>query len=169
MSLGVQTQQVPNFTPQQMKLFRKLLGNINNSGGLEAGIGRLGHLAAGSQEGFEELEKPAYSDFQKQLGQIGTRFSGLGAQGSSAFQNATSGAATDLTERLQAQRMAIQNNALNALLGQSNALLGQRAFDTIYQQPDQGFDWGGLLGGIGGSFFGPLGGGIGSGIGRLFG
>jgi hypothetical protein len=146
MSLGIQTQQVPNFSPQQMKLFRKLLGNINNGGGLEAGLGRLGRLAAGSQEGFEELEKPAYADFQKQLGQIGTRFSGLGAQGSSAFQNATSGAATDLTERLQAARMGIQNNALQALLGQSNQLLGQRPFNTVYQQPDQGFDWQSLLG-----------------------
>lgn len=172
MSAGIQTQQISNFSPQQQKLFRQLLGGINQGGGIGAGLGRLNRLASGSQEGFEELEAPAYADFQKQLGQIGTRFAGLGAQGSSAFQNATSGAASDLTQKLQAARMGIQNNALQSLLGQSNELLGQKPFTTLYSQPDQGFDWGSLLGSLTGSFFGPLGGSLGgaagSGIQRLF-
>ena len=165
---GLQTQRINNYTPQQNKLFKSLLSGINQGGGIGAGLGRLGQLAAGSQEGFEQLEAPAYADFQKQLGQIGTRFSGLGARGSSAFQNASSGAASDLTQRLQAQRMGIQQQALQSLLGQSNSLLGQRPFDTIFQQqqPDQGFDWGSLLGGLGGAagaaFLGPFGGALGS-------
>ena len=162
---GLQTQRISNFSPQQQKLFRSLLSGINQGGGIGAGLGRLGELAAGSQEGFEQLEAPAYADFQKQLGQIGTRFSGLGARGSSAFQNATSGAAQSLAENLQQQRMGIQDSALERLLGLSSNLLGQRPYDTLYDKQDEGFDWGGLLGALGGgiasSFGGPFLGGLG--------
>ncbi len=177
MSLGIQTQQVPNFSPKQMKLFRKLLGGVNQGGGLQAGLGRLNRLASGSQEEMAAQEAPAYADFQKALGDVGSRFAGFGALGSSAFQNATAGEAGKFAQDLQAKRMGIQDDALKRLLGLSGDLLGQRPYANFYDQEDEGFDWGSLLSGIGGLagayFGGPVGAGIGSsagsGIGNFFG
>ena len=171
--MSYNTQQVPNFSPKQMKLFRQLLGGVNQGGGLQSGLGRLNRLAGGSQEEMAAQEAPAYADFQKSLGQIGSRFAGFGAQGSSAFQNATSGAAQSLAENLQQQRMGIQDSALERLLGLSSNLLGQRPYDTLYDKQDEGFDWGGLLGALGGgiasSFGGPFLGGLGGMAGKSLG
>lgn len=130
---GYKTRNVPNYTPQQMQLFSQLLGGTQGEG-LSKGLQSLQGLAGGDEEAFGQLEAPAYSAFQKTLGQLGSRFSGLGAIDSSAFQNATSGAARELSENLGSQRMGIQQNALDRLLGLSNTLLGQKPFETFLQK-----------------------------------
>lgn len=135
---GYRLKQTPNFTPDQMRLFQKLLGGVQ--GGLGGGLDYLGKLAGGDEEAFRDMEKPAYSAFQGQLGQIGSRFGGVGALGSSAFQNATSGAAKDFAEDLGARRHGIQQNALDKLLGLSERLLGQRPFEQFQQKERTGFD-----------------------------
>lgn len=93
---------------------------------------------------FEQLEAPAYESFNKTLGQIGSRFSQFGAQDSSAFQNAVSGAGANLAQNLQSQRLGLQNNAVQQLLGHSTQLLGQQPYSL--QKEDSGFDFGDILG-----------------------
>jgi len=134
---GYKVRNVPQFTPQQMQLFAKLLGGAQ--GGLGGGLDFLSGLASGDEGAFDQAEAPAYSAFQKSLGQIGSRFAGMGALGSSAFQNATSGAAQSLSENLGAQRLGLQQNAIERLLELSENLLGQRPYQTILQQKSPGF------------------------------
>lgn len=150
---GYNTRNVPNFTPQQMQLFQQLLGGV--SGGLGGGLDFLSRLAGGDESAFSESEAPAYSAYEKALGQLGTRFAGLGAMGSSAFQNATSGAAGTLAENLAANRTNLQQSAIEKLLGLSSNLLGQRPYDTFLEKkPDFWGGLGNLLGGLGKGFLG---------------
>ncbi len=141
---GYKTQQLPTMTPQMMQLFQSLLGG--SGGGANAGLSHLSGLASGNQSSFEEQEAPAYAAFNKSLGQIGSKFSQFGAQDSSAFQNAVSGAGGQLAQNLQGQRSDIRNNAIKDLLGFSNQLLGKQPFENFLQKEDEGFDFGGLLG-----------------------
>lgn len=164
--------QVPNFSPEQMQLFQSLLGRSQK--GTQGGVDFLSQLASGDEGAFAQDEAPAYSAFNKALGNIGSRFAGAGALGSSAFQNATSGAAANLAENLQSKRSGLRQSAIDQLLGLSSSLLSQRPHENILEQEDEGFDWGGLLGGIAGSFGGPALGALGKGVGswankRLFG
>lgn len=139
-SSGYNLRQTPNFSPDQMKLFQQLLGGLNKGGGLQGGIDYLGKLAGGDEEAFGQIEKPAYSAFQGLLGNIGSRFAGAGAIGSSAFQNATSGAAQSLAENLGSQRHGIQMGALDKLLGLSDKLLGYKPNENFMEGKRSGFD-----------------------------
>ncbi len=136
---GYKTRNVANFTPEQMQLFSQLLGGVSSGGGVGKGTDYLSRLAGGDEEAFGQLEKPAYSAFQKTLGDIGTRFAGQGAIGSSAFQNATSGAAQSLAENLGAQRMGIQQGAIDKLLALSERLLGKQPYETLLEKKRGGF------------------------------
>lgn len=164
---GYKNRQVSNFTPEMMNLFQSLLGGSQK--GVGGGLDFLSKIAGGDEGAFAEAEAPAYSAFNKTLGQLGSRFSQYGAQDSSAFQNAVSGAGADLSEKLQGQRLGMQQGAIDRLLGLSSSLLGQRPFENILEEKDQGFDWGGLLGGLAGSFLGPAGGAIGKSAGSAVG
>lgn len=135
---GYRTKQVQNFTPEMMQLFQQLLGGA--SGGLQGGLKSLQGLAEGDEEAFGKLEAPAYSAFQGALGQIGSRFAGAGALGSSAFQNATSGAAQSLAENLGSQRQGLQQGAIDKLLGLSTSLLEKQPYQNILQKKRSGWD-----------------------------
>lgn len=139
---GHKLKSIPNFTPQQMQLFQSLLGGV--SGGANKGLGFLSQLAGGEEGAFEQQEAPAYAAFNKTLGQLGSRFSQFGAQDSSAFQNAVSGAGKDLAMDLQGQRSQTQMDAISKLLGFSNNLLGQKPYENVLQK-DDGIDFGQIL------------------------
>lgn len=141
---GYNTAQLPNFTPEMMNLFQSLLGNIG--GGAQQGSNFLSKLASGDEETFAGMEAPAMRNFEKFLGQAGTRFSDLGAQDSSYFENAVSGAGADLSQNLQSQRNVMQQQAIQSLLGNAQSLLGQKPYQNFMlpKQQDQGFDWSGL-------------------------
>lgn len=117
---------VPNKTPQQMDLFNFLTGGASQ-GLRSGGMDFLSGLAGGDPSQFAQMEAPALRQFGQLQGNIGSRFSGIGsgAQRSSGFQNTMSGAAGDLAERLQGNRINLQQNAVNQLLGLSQSLLGQ--------------------------------------------
>jgi hypothetical protein len=135
---GFKQGQIPNMTPQMMQLFQQLLGGIG--GGAEKGLGFLSSLAGGDESAFEDMEAPAYNAFNKTLGQTASRFSQFGAQNSSAFQNAVSGAGADLAKNLQGNRSDMRMKALQQLLGQSNTLLGMKPFENTLQD-EGGMDW----------------------------
>lgn len=158
---GYKQHQISNYTPGQMNIFESLLGSLLP--GIQGSGDFLAKLAGGDESMFQQLEAPANTQFQKLLGSIGTRFSDLGAQDSSYFENALAGEGAQMAERLQAQRLGLRSQAINALLGQSNQLLGAQPYSNLWQpkKPKQGTDWGGIgqlggtvLGGLGGGFFG---------------
>lgn len=136
---GYKLRNVPNYSPEQMQIFSQLLGGLQG-GGLEKGLQRQQGLAGGDEEEFGRLEAPAYSAFQKGIGQLSSQFAGAGALNSSGFQNAASEQARLLGENLGSQRMGIQNNALDRLLGLSDKLLGAQPFQQFLEKKRTGWD-----------------------------
>ncbi len=134
---GYNIRNVPQFTPQMMQVFQQLLGSLQGGGGLEGGVDFLSKLASGDEGAFEKAEAPAYSAFNKMAGQIGSRYSKLGARDSSSFQQAISGGSAQLSENLGEKRLGIQTGAIDKLLGLSEGLLGQRPYETsLDPKPD---------------------------------
>lgn len=144
--------QLQQFTPEQMQLFQQLFSQVSPGS-------FTSRLAGGDQSAFGELEAPALKQFGELQGNIASRFSGMGAgaRRSSGFQNTMGQASSDFAQQLQAQRMGIQRQALQDLMGMSQALLGQRPFESFLTEKPQSF-WKQLLGGLS-----P---GIGSGLGQ---
>lgn len=131
---GYESGSLQQFTPEQMQLFSSLFQQVSPQS-------FLGKLAGGDQSQFAQMEAPAFRQFGQLQGNIASRFSGMGsgARRSSGFQNAMSGAATDLAERLQAQRMGLQQQAIRDLMGMSFQLLGQRPYEQFLTQKGPSF------------------------------
>jgi hypothetical protein len=175
----------PTRTPQQMQLFEQLMQGLGGGGGgLSGGLAHLGKLASGDQSGFAQSEKPAYDLFDQFMGQLGSRFAGVGdrsmsSRNSSSFQNQGTTAARQLAESLASRRMELQQSAIEDLLGLSKSLLGQNTFETGFipkQQKGPGLGsslLGAGLSAAGTAFGGPIGGALGglasTGINKLFG
>jgi hypothetical protein len=143
---GYKQFQEPVMGPAQLSLLENMIAKL--SGGIEGSADYLTKLASGDESMFQQLEKPAYTSFEKLLGQIGTRFSGLGARDSSYFENAVSGAGAEMAERLQSQRLGLRNQAIESLLNQSNSLLNQRPYQSHFFPKGESnkTDWGKLVG-----------------------
>lgn len=172
---------IPTMDPQTMQYRQSLLEG--SQPGLQRGLSRLSGLAGGDESQFQALERPAFENFQRALGQIGSRYAGVGsgqmsARNSSAFQNETAGAAGDLAARLQAQRLDLQQNALSELLGLSKSLLSSSPYEYALMPKQRKRKWyeslfgaaapigGAALGGI---FGGPAGAALGGSLGSNFG
>lgn len=134
---GYNVRNVQQFNPQMMQIFEKLMSSLQSGGGLEGGVDFLSRLAGGEEGAFKEAEAPAYSSFDKMLGQIGSRYSQLGARDSSSFQQAISGGAAQLSENLGAKRLDIRSSAIDRLLGLSNDILNKKPTETVLDpKPD---------------------------------
>ena len=153
---GYKQKQIQQYTPEQMQLFQQMLESIMP--GISGGTDFLSKLASGDQEAFDEYERPAFRDFEKLLGQIGTRFSHLGAQDSNYFENAVSGAGSELAENLASKRLDIRNKAIESLLSHSHTLLNQRPYENVLLKKDgnKGTNWGKVAGTAGGAGVGFL-------------
>lgn len=124
------------FTPEQMQLFNQLFSQTGPQS-------YLSRLAGGDKQLFNEIEAPALSQFGQLQGNLASRFSGMGTTGarrSSGFQQASSSAASDLAQKLQAQRQGLQRQALQDLMGMSQQLLGQRPYES-FLLPEQKPFW----------------------------
>ena len=167
---GYKQGQLPLYTPEQMQLFQQQFAHT-------APESFLSKLASGDQEIFNEVEAPALRQFNQTLGGIASRFSKHGARKSSGFQNYTTAAASNLAQDLQANRQALQQQALKDLMGMSNTILGQKPyFNYATKNPKQ--NWFQKFMGaaspiagaaIGGYFGGPMGMAAGSQFGNAFG
>lgn len=173
---GYQRGQLQQFTPEQQQLFQRLFSQVSPDS-------FLSRLSQGDEGTFGQLEAPAFRQFGQLQGNIASRFSGMGsgARRSSGFQNAMSGAATDLAERLQSQRMGLQQQAIRDLMGMSQQLLSQRPYEQFLMQqqhepsflqsliggvaPIAGATLGGIFGGLPGA---KLGGSLGASFGQAF-
>jgi hypothetical protein len=130
---GYNAIQTSRLNPQQQQLFSQIFGSISPH--LGGAVGNIGSLAAGgTPEMWAQLEAPALRQFEELLGSAATRFGGpqygTGATKSSGFKNYLTGAAGDLAQQLQSQRLGLQNQAINQLLGLYGNLMGQETFDT---------------------------------------
>jgi len=123
---GYQSGQLQQFTPEQMNLFSSMFGHVAPSS-------YLNRLASGDQALFEEMEAPAQRQFQGQIGNLASRFSGMGTGGrhSSGFQNIATQAASDFTQDLASKRQGLQRQAIMDLMGLSESLLNQRPYDRF--------------------------------------
>ncbi len=151
-----------NFPPEMMQLFRQALERLGPEG-------FLSKLASGDQSMFEEMERPALKQFGEMQGNIASRFSGLGgagslsSQNSSGFQNAMNTAASDFAEKLQANRLNLQQGAQQDLMNFTNQMLNQKPYEQglVAKAPKSPSKWGGLigtgLGALAGSPFGAQG------------
>lgn len=157
---GYRKGSMQNFTPEQMQLFSQAMGHV----GPDSYTGRM---AAGDQSMFEQMEAPAMRQFQGGMGQLASRFSGMGQGGrhSSGFQNQATAATSNFAQDLAARRHDMQRQAINDLMGFSNQLLNQRPNENflVQKQKKEGIDWGGIggaaLGGLAG-FLSPMPGGL---------
>lgn len=139
---GYQTGQLQQFTPEQMNLFQNMFGQVGQGS-------YLNRLASGDQSLFEEMEAPAHRQFQGQLGNIASRFSGMGMGGrhSSGFQNTATQAASDFSQELASKRQGLQRQAIMDLMGLSENLLNQRPYDRFMTEKKPSY-WKQLLNNI---------------------
>lgn len=158
---GYKQYQVQNYSPGQLSLHEQIINSLLP--GIQGSGDYLSKLASGDESMFDQLEAPAFANFEKLLGQIGTRFSDLGGRDSSYFENAVSGAGGELAQNLQSQRMSIRNQAIQSLLEQSGLALDRRPYENHFfpKEKKQGTDWGSvgqlggtILGGLGGAYLG---------------
>lgn len=144
---GYQSITSQQFTPEQMKLFQSMFGNVGPDS-------YLGKLAAGDEATFNQIEAPALKQFSGLQGNLASRFSGqggVGARNSSGFQNANTSAAQNFAEQLQSQRQGLQMNATQQLHNMSQDLLNQRPFEeNFFQTPEKSNFLEQILGGISG-------------------
>lgn len=159
---GYQHGQLSQFSPEQMELFQQLFSHVGKDS-------FLSKLAGGDESTFAQMEAPALKQFGALQGGLASRFSGMGsgARRSSGFQNAANQAATDFAGQLQSQRMGLQRQAIQDLMGMSSQLLGQRPYEQFLTEKPQSFlqQMGlGLIGGVGQG----LGMGAGAAMGKLF-
>jgi hypothetical protein len=157
---GYRAGQLQQFTPEAMQLYKQSFAHVSPDS-------FLGKLAAGDPRMFEQMEAPAFRQFNQLQGQMASRFSGMGGMGgrrSSGFQNEMTAAGSNFAQDLQARRMELQNQAIRDLMGMSHTLMNEKPFERfMYEKPQkQGFNWGGaagaLAGGVGGFFLGgPMG------------
>lgn len=117
--------QLSTMSRGQKGLLQQLLGslqgqstNIQQSPLFQQGSSFLQNLLSGNQEATAAFEAPYMRQFQEQiLPMIAERFSGLGAQSSSAFNQALGSAGAGLSESLAALRGQLQLGALPQALG----------------------------------------------------
>lgn len=155
--------QIQNYTPEQLELQRQ-------------GEQRVGpnsynaRLAAGDPALFAEMEAPAFRQFNQLQGQNASRFSGLGGQGalssrgSSGFQNTAGAQSSNFAQDLQARRQELMRQATLDLHNMSQGLLNNKPYSRWVdeEEPDQGWDWGGIAGATGGAILGSAGGPMGT-------
>jgi len=123
---GYKSGQLSQFTPEQTQLFKQLFSQVSPDS-------YLSKLAGGDESMFQEMEAPAQRQFQQGLGNIASRFSGMGggARHSSGFKNVSSAAASNFAQDLASQRQQLQRQAIMDLMGISSELLGQRPFEKF--------------------------------------
>ena len=145
--------QLNQFTPEQQQLFQQNFGYLGQDSD-------LARLAGGDEEAFQEMEAPAYRDFNSLLAGTASRFGAasgggqgqLGGRAGSGYNNALTSASSNFAQDLQSRREGLKRQALNDLMGYSNQILGQRPTDRFLvekQQKERSPWWGLAEAGIG--------------------
>jgi len=147
---GYQSFSIPNKSSQQMDLFNSGASTLQQ--GFPQMLQQMMQMAqGGTPEQWEQLEAPAMRQFGQLQGSMASRFSGMGSGGrhSSGFQNSMSGAGADLAERLQSNRLGLQNQATSQLMQLYENLMGQDMQKTGLVKKQKPW-WQDFLTGLGG-------------------
>lgn len=164
---GYKQFQTGRLDSDQQNLFKMLMGGSQE--GLSAGLSHLTGLAKGDPSQFEQMEAPALREFAGRQGNIASRFSGMGSGGrrSSGFKSTMNEASMDLAERLQSNRLNMQNDAIRQLMGLGDSLLNRQTFETSLIPKKQSALMQ-LLASLGGGVSQGFGSGVGKAFGGLF-
>lgn len=147
---GGKVKQANTMNPQQMQLQQQLMQGLQGGQSNLPGMEWLQQLLNNDPEAFAAYEAPAMRQFQQEIVPgIAERFSGMGmgAQGSSAFQQQLASAGGRLSQDLAGQRAGLRQGAMSQLQGLYGQAM-QPSFQNFYQQPTQGLIPG-MVGGIG--------------------
>lgn len=143
---GPQERKFEKFTPDQQDALNKLL--MESLGGLTqgGGLGALQDLISGKGTSFDPIERSAREGFeQKTIPTLAERFTALGGQRSSGFNQALAQAGRGLESDLASQRAGygLQQGGLQlGALGQLRSLLGlglTPQFENNYMKRQPGF------------------------------
>jgi len=155
-------EQQPLYSPEQMQYMNMLLGGAQQP--MQTGFNYLQQLLSGEEGAMEAFEAPAMRQFKEQImPSIAERFTSVGAQDSSAFQQQIAGAGAGLAENLAALRENLKMQAF----GQASqaAIPGlTKQTETMIRPGTKGIA-GGLGTALGFALGGPVGGAIGGSIG----
>ncbi len=115
---------LPTMDPQSAALHDQLVKLIGPGAG--SSVDFLSKIAGGNEGAFQQSEAPAWNALESGMGMAGTRYSnlGMGAQRSSGFKQAMGGMVGQFGQDLQSRRMALQQQAMQSLLGMSQSLMG---------------------------------------------
>lgn len=153
---GGEYKALPTMGPEQQQLLGQLLGGLQ--GPLGMGLQNLQSMLGGEAGAYEA---PAMRQFQEQiLPMIAERFTGAGAQRSSAFGQQLGQAGAGFAENLAMQRAQLQQQGLSQLSGLLGMGIQTPTFQWGQMPGTEGFlghllkGVGGGIGGIGGSWLG---------------
>lgn len=110
---------VPTMTKEQQGLINQILGGASQN--LPSGFNYLRQILDDDPEMMKQFEAPMMRQFREGIvPEIAQRFAGMGSGpmgslGSSGFQQELGSSATDLSERLGAQRANLKSGALSHL------------------------------------------------------
>lgn len=134
---GERTQQFSRLTPQQQSLQQQQLQGVSQQ--MPQMWQYLQQILSGDPELMDQFQAPSERAFrEKTIPTIMERFSGMGAQESSGFQQAMAGAGERLQEGQAAQRAGLKGEALQYLM-QLMQQGGRESFDTIQTGATPGF------------------------------
>lgn len=127
---------LPNYTPEQQQFINQRL-QMAMQGDQEA-MKFIMSILSDEPGAFEDFERGALEQFNEQvIPGIMERFSGLGAQSSSALNQSLSQAARRLSGDLASQRASLKGQAINQLNNYANTGL-TRQNSPYVQQGNQG-------------------------------
>lgn len=133
---------ISTLNPQQKQIFkgqaRGVMGgpqSYQESPLYQQGSNYLQNALSNDPQAYAAYEAPQLRQFRQNIGGLAEQFGGIGATSSSGFQQALSGATTDLQERLAQLRAGIQERALPQALQYAGAPLehGKSLIDTQTQ------------------------------------
>ncbi len=170
-----QAKQTTALAPEQSQFLNQLLGQISpeqfqlqGNPLYQSGQSYLNRLLSNDPEIMKSFEQPAIRQYNEQIVPgLAERFTGLGAQNSSSFQNALAQSGKDLALDLQGLRSGLQFQALPQAFQYASAPselglqlgrlgLGTQAVQNYYQEGEQGLLQN-LLGGLAGGAAGGVG------------
>jgi len=134
---GAETKTQPIYNPQQEALLNKMLGGLQQQ--LPLVLQNLQNILGGDPETMEAFARPARREFEEEtLPTIAQRFTstfGPGSQRSSGFTQAVARAGRKSAEDIASQRLGLQSQAAQQLMGLAGGALSPRQYQ--YQQPRQ--------------------------------
>ena len=152
--------QASTLNPMQQQLQQQMGSGLQGGPSNMPGMGYLQQLMSNDPEAFAAYEAPAMRQFQQEIVPgIAERFSGMGmgAQGSSAFQQQLASAGGRLSQDLAAQRANLRGGAMQNLTSMYGMAM-QPSMQNFYQQPTQGMVPGMMQGLAQGAGYGMMGG-----------